>query len=177
MKIMAFTFRIYWAQLTNKVRRAPRVQGVTSLAPASAGTPCAARAAGLPLCRLAGICPAPRPRTPPPPRQVDLTIVATSVLLLALDTLQLEAVKVRVRPTTQTRGRGWCVCCECVCGGGGGLQPAVTPCSSTAWPFALLGGSNASPRLRGPTQALRVLRAAKPLRALTRSAGMRLVFK
>ena len=33
------------------------------------------------------------------------------------------------------------------------------------------------PRRRSPLQALRVLRAIKPLRALTRSAGMQLIFK
>lgn len=97
--------------------------------------------------------------------QVDLAIVATSVLLLAMDTVQLEAVKVGRAPSAAGRdclppcSRAWLMPCMA----GAVLVPTMPP-ALTAHPHACL-------------QALRVLRAAKPLRALTRSAGMRLVFR
>lgn len=119
MKILAFTFKIYWAQLTNKVgltrrgfrhgssaRRAWLMlsHAVQLVTPAAAAFKRAVkRSSASQLCtaaqrlRIAHHAPPPPLLPQSPPRhapQVDLTIVATSVLLLALDTFQLEAVKV-----------------------------------------------------------------------------------
>jgi Ion transport protein len=101
---------------------------------------------------------------------VDGVIVIISLMFIFLESLDLEVVKVRSihthgqtvmlhRPQTLTWGRG----------GGRKLERRHLSSKATH-PLHL-------PSHNRPPQALRVLRAIKPLRALTRSAGMQLIFK
>lgn len=108
--------------------------------------------------------------------KVDILIVVSSLVMLFLDSLtDLQIIKVRLTQPDNKRGKSirhhhcmwvtvWLIAVCCVPLTRPELQLYVLICTNRCQHSV-------------HTQGLRVLRAVKPLRALTRSAGMQLIFK